>query len=240
MNKILFIATLLACFNCTAFVPGDQFSDVQYNNLTMDSEGFISNTNSDGHLVLNNITLTRSQMCGLSLVLEFKQPLRKAAVFDLYWRTAKTGFSETQKAFFIISPKDAQNKNSYVIDMCKLYNFSGNLNKPLLQGNIVSLRLDYPPNKNLSLRIEDIKLLDTLLIAQDKLAGLSIEPHEVVPRESFTSADVIIPKLIFSFEEGVKRFSKDLPFLIFWLSLIFLLNCLLLSSFVRQFKNDDD
>ena len=237
------VLSLLLSMSAFAFVPSEQFSDIQYKDLVTDTQGYISNTSSDGYLVLNNINLNRAQMCGLQLSFEFKQTPQRASLFDVYWRTAQTGFSESQKAFFIINQQDAANKNTYIVPLCKLFSFSGNLNQPLQQANITAFRLDYPPNKDTALRIETIQLLDSQAMSTESYGAsqaIVLEPYETISANSFTSLDVIIPKLIFAFEEGLKRFTSDVPFLIFWLFLIFLLTVLILLSYTRQFKMDDD
>lgn len=220
-----------------AFTQSEQFSDYELKDLQSDQQGFIQNTSGDGFLVLNNIDLNRAEMCGLSMIMEFKEPPFRATVFDLYWRTAQTGFSESQKGFFIVNEKDARFKNSYAIPLCKLYNFSGNLNQPQNQANITSFRIDFPPNKTVAVRFETIRFVDSFALSQlmsiDE--GVVLEPYESVSGRSFTSLDVIVPKLIFAFEEGVKRFVSDVPFLIFWLLLIVILKGLMLWSYMRQF-----
>lgn len=242
-NGLILSLCLLVSLNVSAFVPSEQFSDIQYKDLVTDTLGYISNTTGDGYLVLNNINLNRAQMCGLQISLEFKETPQRATVFDLYWRTAQTGFSESQKSFFMINQKEAANKNTYIVPLCKLFSFSGNLNQPLQQANIIALRFDYPPNKDIALRIENIQFLDSETLSRESYGAsevIIVEPYERVSADSFTSLDVIIPKLIFAFEEGLKRLSSDVPFLIFWLVLIFLLKGLILLSYTRQFKTDDD
>lgn len=224
----------------TAFTPSDQFSGFGLNDLQTDTLGFMQNTSGDGFLVLNDISLNRAQMCGLLLTIEFKDAPFRASLFDVYWRTSKSGFSESQKGFFVVNEKDAIGKNTYLIPLCKLYGFSGNLNQPQNQANITSIRIDYPPNKTLALRFDEIRFVDsrtTIEMAGDD-AVIVIEPYERMEGRSFTSLDVIVPKLIFAFEEGLKRLTKDVPFLVFWLLLIIALKGLILWSYVRQFRRD--
>lgn len=227
----------------SALAPSEQFSDIQLRNLDTDEQGYLSNTSNDGHIVFNDLSLTRDQMCGVLLTIEFKETPLRASLFDVYWRTAQVNFTESQKGFFLINQNDAAQKTRYLLPICKLFGFSGNLHNPLIQGNITGFRLDYPPNKDTSLRIESAEFLDSQALSellQQQTEIIALELYESVPARSFTSLDVIIPKLVFAFEEGIKRLGLDLPFLIFWLCLIFLLKLLLLKSFVRQFKSDDD
>lgn len=237
------IVSFLSVANVHAFVASEQYSEIEYKDLSTNPQGYLTNTTGDGFLVLNNIELNRAQMCGLMLTLEFQQAPERASIFDVYWRTAKTGFSESQKGFFVINQTDAATKNSYLVPLCKLFNFSGNLNQPQQQANITGFRFDYPANKTLALRIESIKFLSSEAMAKLEESGtdaIVVEPYERISARSFTSLDVIIPKLIFAFEEGLKRFTKDGPFLVFWLVLILILKLLILRSFMREFKTDDD
>ena len=237
---LVLVANLLICSAANAFIQSEQFSEFSLNDIEADQQGFMQNTSGDGFIVLNGIELNRSQMCGLALTMEFKQAPFRATIFDIYWRTANVGFSESQKSFFIVNQEDTSSRNSYLIPLCKLYNFSGNLNQPQNQANITALRIDYPSNKNLSIRFDQLRFLDTLTmnaLLEDE-NNIVLEPYERIAGPAFTSFDVIIPKLIFAFDEGLKRFTKDLPFLFFWISVIALLKGLMLWSYVRQFRRD--
>lgn len=243
LRQLIAVWMLMLCTSAQAFVPSEQFSDIQYKDLITDTQGFISNTSGDGFFVLNNVNLSRDQMCGLLLTIEFQQAPQRASIFDVYWRTAQAGFSESQKGFFIINQSDAANKNQYLVPLCKLFSFSGNLNQPFLQANITALRLDFPPNKTTTVRFEAIEFLSTQAVldrTESSADIIKLEPYEAVSAQSFTSLDVIIPKLVFAFEHGLQRLLQDVPFLVFWLLLILFLKVLILRSFVRQIRTDKD
>ena len=233
------VASFFFAFSAFALVPNEVFSDVQLRNLVENERGFLENTSSDGHIILTNMTLTREQMCGVIFSIEFENTPLKPSLFDVYWRTTKHGFTEGQKATFIISHQSAAQKNQYLLPMCKLYGFSGNVNSPEKQANVTGFRIDYPPNKDLSLKITDLSFIDSNFLSADNNNAIVLEPYERVSAKSFASFDVVMPKLIFAFEEGLKRMTADKLFLVFWLILIFVLKCLVLLSFMRQLKSND-
>ena len=232
------IANFFFVCNAFALVPNEIFSDVQLRNLVENERGFLKNTSNDGHIILSNMMLTREQMCGVIFSIEFENTPLKPSLFDVYWRTSKHGFREGQKATFIISHQSAVQKNQYLLPMCKLYGFSGNVNSPEKQANVTGFRIDYPANKDLSLKITDLAFTDSKSLSDIKNT-IVLEPYERVSAKSFASFDVVIPKLIFAFEEGLKRMTADKLFLVFWLFLIFVLKCLVLLSFMRQLKSND-
>ena len=238
---LLLIAGLLVNSLAYAFTQSEQFSDFELKDLQSDAQGFIKSTSSDGFLVLNNIVLTRAQMCGLILDMEFQETPFRATAFEIYWRTENSAFSESQKGSFIINQNDASQQNTYLIPLCKLYGFSGNLNQSQNQANITSIRIDYPPNKTVAVRFNVIRFVDTKTTIETARneAVIVLEPYERIAGRSATSLDVIVPKLIFSFEEGLSRLSQDVPFLVFWLLLIVFFKGLILWSYVRQFRRDN-
>jgi len=83
--------------------------------------------------------------------------------------------------------------------------------------------------------------LDSIALAETAKNDevVSLVPYERIAGHSATSLDVVIPKLIFSFEEGLSRLKGDIPFFVFWLFLIVLLKWLILMSYVRQFRRDN-
>ena len=203
-----------------------------------DAQGFLTNTGNDSFIVIDNLDLPRQQACNLLLSLDFKETFERPGLFELFW-SVKTGvFRERQKGRFIINQSDTTQANSFLIPLCKLYNFSGNLNVPDYQRNITGFRLDYPGNKKVSIRFNTIAFLSTTQ-ANEFLKNndvITLEPYERVNGQSFTSLDSIIPKILFAFEDGLKRLTIDKGFLIFWLLVIASLIFLLLRSFLTSSK----
>ncbi len=216
----------------------------QLKDLELDSDGYLANTSGDGYFQLMGLDHSRDRLCGLLLKMEFKNPVEKATLFDVYWRTKSQGYSENQKGFFIINNEHTKTSNTYLVSLCKLHNFSGNLNQSHLQDNISALRLDYPGNKRLAIKFESIQILDDdelqLRLKQADTNDIVLEAYERINPRAFTSLDVIVPKLIFAFEEGLKRLTNDLGFLVFWLLLIIALKLLLLRSFIRQYRSSEE
>ena len=215
-----------------------QGSVLELRNLVVDADGFLVNTSSDGYLTMGGMNLPRTQACHLLLDVEFKQAMFRPGLFEVFWATDPAAFGEGQKAQVLISHKDTVGPKVFVIPLCKLYGFSGNLSEPNLQRNLVGLRLDYPYNREIGLRFNSIKLLSHQELAD--LTALNaqtityLEPYERLSGRAFTSFDVVIPKLYFSFEDGLRRLSGDLPFLLVWLSLIAALMVLILRSFLAK------
>ena len=236
--KVMQLCIVFAVFPVLAFMPSEQYSDIQYKDLEENENGYWQNTSRDSFIVFNNIDLNRAQMCVLVIKLEFAQAPSSASLFDSYWRAAGAGFSESQKGSFIISHKQAQNNNTYAIPLCKLYGFSGNLDQPNLQKNIDTFRLDYPSNKNMAIKFDSLAFISHAQLSELPDTVIMLEPYERISGRSFTSLDVIIPKLFFAFQEGLKRLSQDITFLIFWLVIIVLLTSLILRSFIRPARNN--
>ena len=206
-------------------------------NLESEGNGFLFNTTTDGYLVLDQLSSARDQACGLLVDIEFSQPMFRAGIFDIFWRGEQQGFHRHRSAFVIINRSWSEQRNRYLIPLCKLYSYSGNLNRPLLQNPIEALRLDYPSNKDLSLKFHQIEIINA--VALEKLIKnpgdtIILEPYERLGGASFTSLDVVFPKIFFAFEEGLKRFWQDKAFLIFWLILIVGLKLLILRSILAQ------
>ncbi|MBX2847633.1 MAG: hypothetical protein KTR16_04885 [Acidiferrobacterales bacterium] len=240
---ILISLKWLFCGSAFAFQLTDPHSVFKLTNVTADEKGFLKNTNNDGQLVIDSLNLKRSDMCGVLLTLEFKTSPLRATLFEVYWASEKANFSEHQKGFFFINQSDTEKENKYALSLCKLFNFSGNLHQSLQQANITAFRLDFPPNKNIDISVSSIAFLNSQALTKEINEDddiIKTEVYERVPAKSFITLDVIIPKLIFAFEEGLQKISKDLAFLIFWLFLIFILKLLLLRSFARQYKTRDD
>lgn len=242
---LLVLSVVSCCLSsqATALQASQTVTDFQYRNINIDEQSYLNNTTNDGHVIVDNLNFTRDQMCGVLLSIEFRRVPLRATLFDVYWRTAKTDFSENQKGFFFINQENASTPNKYLLPLCKLFNFSGNLHNSSLQDNITGFRLDFPPNKDVVLRIQSVEFLNNQEIYNfigDNPDVVTTEVYERIQARSFTTLDVIIPKLIFAFEEGLQRLYKDVSFLVFWLLIIFLLKILLLGSFFRQFKTKDD
>ena len=245
ISNLLVLMIVNCCFSGVAHALqiSQPVTDFQFRNINSDDQGYLSNTTNDGHLILGDLNLTRDQMCGILLSIEFKVTPLRATLFDVYWRTAKTDFSENQKGFFFINQDDARKPSKYLLPLCKLFNFSGNLHNASLQNNITGFRLDFPPNKDVVLRIQSIDFLNAqgmVNVVNENSDIVTTEVYERIQARSFMTLDVIIPKLIFAFEEGLQRLYKDVPFLMVWLLIIFLLKLLLLGSFIRQIKTNDD
>ena len=213
------------------------YPDYQLKDFDEDEFGYLRNTGSDSFLIINNLDLTRQQACNLHLEMHFQEALFRPAVFEVFWAINNHGFMESQKGFFIINQAHTAATHSFVVPLCKLYHFSGNLNRPDYQRNITGLRLDYPGNKFVSVKFNTIELLSNeqakQLFEQNKDA-IKVEPYERVAARAFTSLDAILPKLVFTFEDGLARLSVDKGFLITWLLLIAGLLFLLLRSFRRS------
>lgn len=240
MNRLMtqiIVASLLMMVHTVAYSFAPSMSDARLKDLEFDEQGYLTNTSSDGFAVFDGFNISRDQACGLSLSLSFKKALSRPVLFDVYWRTARLGFSEAQKGFFLINQTDTRTPTTFIVHLCKLYNFSGNLNQPLHQENLTALRLDFPPNKNLSIKIDSIELLDSASIPQLSSEQIKmVEPYERIPARSFTSFDVVLPKLTLIFEHGLQRLAGDLVFLIIWLLSIVLLTSIILRSFIRQYR----
>lgn len=228
-----------ACAN--ALVPESVSNSISFNELETDLDGYLRNTSSDSYFVIDDLDLSREQSCGLSFRMSFRKPLDKPTIFDIYWRTAKLGFSEANKAFFIVNNVDSTLPTDYIVPLCKLHGFSGNVNKSALQENISSIRLDYPSDKFISVKFDNLELIDSKAVSliskssSDEIKFL--EPYERVSASAFTSLDVVIPKLFFSFEHGIKRLGSDVGFLVFWLLLLGLLMFLLIRSLMREYSS---
>lgn len=213
-------------------------ANAQLHNLTATADGFLANVGSDGYLTFRGLDLRRDQACGITLDLEFRTPLERPGIFEFFWRSAEQGFAEQRKAFVIINQADTLERHKFMIPLCKLYHYSGNLNLPERQARIEGLRLDYPANKDIELKFHAIDLLSAVemneLIRSRTLDPLILEPYERVSANSFTSFDVALPKFYFAFEEGLHRLGRDKAFLVVWLVMIIGLLLLMLRSVLRQ------
>ena len=201
-----------------------------------DEHGYWVNSTSDSYLTLGGFDVPRSRACYLIWDVEFKEPMFRPGLFEAFWAVNPQAFSEAQKARFLISHKDTEQRTLFVVPLCKLYNYSGNLNSPHHQGNIVGLRLDYPMNRTIGLKIHRVDLVgkDQIDEIRDGKNWVELEPFERLRGTPFKSLDVAAPKVFFGFENGARRLVKDWPFLFFWLALII---CLL-GLMVRGRKPD--
>lgn len=240
LKQLVAIFCLVISSNTMALSLDSYMASATLKDITKDDQNYLSNTSGDGFFTIGGLDLPRGQACGLSLTLNFKEGFEKPAIFEIFWRTKKTNYSERQKAFFIINQEDSKQTKTYLVPLCKLYNFSGNLNQPVQQGNISGLRFDYPGNKKLAIKFEAIELLNSesfdKLLKNQSSEHVLLGAYERIEPRSFTSLDVIIPKLLFSFEEGLGRLTKDMAFFVFWLLLIIGLTLLIVRSFIREYR----
>jgi len=235
-NMVLMLLCMLFSIHSHADISANSatsvhYPDYQLTRLEEDSEGFLRNTSKDSYFSMEGLNAPRDQACNLKFSLDFKETLSRPALFEIFWAVADKGFKEAQKASFVVSHLDSTQPNSFIVPLCKLYNFSGNLNIPEYQGNISRLRFDFPSNRVLSVKFSDLELL-TNADARNR-QGILVEPYERIVGKSFTSLDAIIPKLIFAFEQGLKRLTIDKVFLVFWLLLILGLLSLIIRSYKR-------
>jgi len=210
----------------------------QLHNLEKDSSGFIKNVNGDGYITFRQLELTREQVCGIEMDVEFKRAMARPGIFEIFWHASGEGFTEGKKAFVIINHRDSAERKTYVIPLCKLFHFSGNINQAARQGLIAGLRFDYPANRTSEIKFHSIRTLNggelmTLIEQADPHIKL-LEPYERIRAKSFTSLDVILPKLYFSFEQGFKRLSYDKVFTFSWLAMMFALLALIVRSVLRK------
>jgi len=206
--------------------------------LQVIGDDFIANTGSDGFLIFRDVEMSRDQACGIELDIEFKSAMPRPGIFEIFWRSAEQGFSEQRKAFVIINQSHTQARQRFMIPLCKLYHYSGNLNQPERQSIINALRFDYPTNKEIALRFHSIRLIDAETmngqLQQSEPEIVILEPYERVSARSFASFDVALPKLYFAYEEGLQRISQDKPFLVVWLVMIAGLIVPMLRSVLRK------
>ncbi|NNC99474.1 MAG: hypothetical protein HKN85_04775 [Gammaproteobacteria bacterium] len=239
------ILVLWACLSITepqALQAGQENfpdgSSLRLKDIAENDSGFLTNTGSDGFITLANVDRTREQLCGLELKLEFLQALERPALFEIFWRTRDSGYSERNKGFFIINQEDSKSTTRYLLPLCKMFHYSGNINNGQRQAPIHGLRIDYPGNKTVSIKFHSLAFLDARITSQLLAGGPSemiiLEPYERIEAKAFTSMDVALPKLLFALEQGLGRITRDLAFLIFWLSLMGGLVLVIVRSWLRQ------
>ena len=127
-------------------------------NLKVDEQGFMRNTNSDGYFTFRDLDLRRDQACAMRLDMEFDKPMSRPGLFEVFWHEPKAGFRESMKGFVLINPADTAERKVFVIPLCKLFHYSGNINKAHLQAGVAGLRLDYPSNKDIGIKFHSIEL----------------------------------------------------------------------------------
>lgn len=227
-----------------ALAPDDvlhslQDQPMQTKDLQFNASGFISNTGSDSYFSFRDMSVRRDLACAIKLDMEFAEPMKRPGLFEVFWHgTEGGGFRESLKAFFIVNQEDSKSRKEFIIPLCKLFHYSGNMNNPSLQSMLGGLRIDYPSNKDISIKFHSIELLD----AQQMMNSLSnavdnsviLEPYERLHPGPATSFDVIVPKLFFIVEEGLLRLWVDKSFLFTWLLLIAALKILMLRSFIKK------
>lgn len=212
---------------------------MQTTELEIKAGGFMRNTGSDSYFTFRDLNVRRELACAIKMDLEFAEPMYRPGLFEVFWHnTEGGGFRESLKAFFIVNQEDSKSRKEFIIPLCKLFHYSGNMNNPTLQSMLGGLRIDYPSNKDISIKLHSIELLD----AQQMMDLLSntpdnlviLEPYERLHPGPATSLDVMVPKLLFIFEEGLSRLWVDKGFLFTWLLLILALKILILRSFLRK------
>ena len=237
-KNILALICFLLASTATA---ADLMDNVHVRNLELDDQGYYKNIGSDGHMMFGQLNESRAQACGLLIDMQFKQPLFRAGVFDVFWRAENQNFSERRKSFVVLNQLHSERPTQFLIPLCKLYSYSGNINRPELHGNITGLRFDYPPTADMSIKFNQVSLLSAsemhLLLNNSGDQSLKesrpvvvLEPFERLSGQAFTSLDVVIPKLFFALEHGLKKLFSDIPFLVFWLLLILSLKLLFLKD----------
>lgn len=211
---------------------------MQTKNLEVDQQGFMRNIGSDGYFTFRGLDLRRDLGCAIRMDMEFDKPMSRPGLFEVFWHEPNAGFRESLKAFVLINQADTLERKVFVIPLCKLFHYSGNINKAHLQAAVAGLRFDYPSNKDIGIKFHSIKFIDaqkTLSLLSEAPANTVIlEPYERLSPEAATSLDVIVPKLFFIFEEGLSRLWVDKGFLFFWLLMILGLKLLILRSFLRK------
>lgn len=216
-------------------VFGPTLEGLELKDLQFDKAGFLTNASTDGFFTLQGFDLPRGQACNVLLDLEFAQPLHRPAMFELFWSTSPDAYAEGQKTRFLVSHKNTMEPTRFVLPLCKMYRFSGNLNSPNLQKNITGFRFDFPVNRTISLKISQFKVLSAAelepLLSEGGQVAVFLEPYERIPGRAFTSADVVIAKVFFALEDGLNRLAGDRWFLCFWLVLIFACLLLIVRSF---------
>lgn len=237
MTKLL-VCLSLTLLSFSTFAIELQVKQKNLRNLSMDQDGFIKNISTDGYLSFRDLNQSRSDMCGVQLDLEFKSGLSKPAIFEIFWHSMNAGFSEQRKAFVIVNHRDADQRRTFLIPLCKLYHFSGNVNQAAHQNRIGGLRIDFPANRITELKFHSIVTVsaDELAqsFAQDSANTTMLEPYERVNARAFTSFDVILPKLYFALEEGLTRMKYDKVFTLVWALLIFSLLGLIIRSVISR------
>lgn len=228
---VVLLLTLFICQSSMALINTE--SDAyRLKDLTVNEQGYLQNTTSDGFLILKDIDTPRANACGLLVDLEFAQAPVEPFVMELFWRTERHGFMEKQKSFFVVKRDLDKKRQQFIVPLCKLYLYSGNINIPAWQGNITGIRLDYPPDRDLAIKFHDFSLINhAQTFAQ---ADLHYEPYERVNTAALLSRDVLLTKLILINKEGLQRFVADKAFLIVWLLMIVALSIALVKSFVGR------
>lgn len=229
---------------CCCVVAGPAFSvslqlgQAQMHNVERDDQGYIRNQTNDGYVTFRDLNLSRDQACAIKMDLEFKHAMLRPGIFEVFWHGPNDGFSEKKKAFVVINHKDTRQRKTYIIPLCKLFHFSGNINQSIRQGQIAGLRLDYPAKRTTDIKFHSIETVNSnelaILISESRPNMRLLEPYERINAKSFTSLDVILPKLYFAFEDGLKRLSYDKAFTFIWILMMFSLLVLILRSVLRQ------
>ena len=202
------------------------------NQLEYDQDGYLASTGTDSFWTID-LNQTRADSCYLSFDASFKEAASRPRIFELFWSTKPNAFSKNSKAFIVITPEQMAADNRFVVPLCKLYGFSGNLNKPSMQANLSGIRFDYPPNEQLAIKFHRIELFSRADIeAFDQGESIHLEPIERISSAAYTSADVFVTKLVFAFEDGIVRLGRDKVFLIFWLISLSALTFLFIRSFL--------
>lgn len=202
------------------------------NQLELDQDGYLASTGTDSFWTIE-VNRTRADSCYLSFDASFKEVANRPRIFELFWSTKPNAFSKNGKAFIVITPEQMAAGKRFVVHLCKLYGFSGNLNTPNMQANLAGIRFDYPPNEQLAIKFDRIEVISRAdFEAFDRGESIHLEPIERVSPAAYTSADVFVTKLVFAFEDGLVRLGRDKVFLIFWLISLSALTFLFIRSFL--------
>lgn len=200
--------------------------------LIANEQGYLQNTSSDGFLVFKGLNKPRANACGLLVDAEFSEAPLSPFVMEIFWSTERHGFTERQKTFFVVKRDLDKKQQRFIVPLCKLYLYSGNLNVPAWQGNITSIRLDYPPDRDLAIKFNEFRLINHAeTFEQD---GLHYEPIERVNTAALLSLDVLLTKFILINKEGMQRLLADKAFLIVWVLMILALCIAFVKSFVGR------
>ena len=185
--------------------------------LKTKANGFTVNTGGDAYFVIQNLEIPRASIRAIRLEFEVEKKLTRPILMEFFWRSATLGFSEHEKAMFVVNPNNVSNEYDIILPIYKLYNFSGNLNYGVYQEPVIQFRIDYPMLHKVSMKFENIEYFADNNYPQGSTV---MELHETIAADNFLNGDVIVPKFIDLFVTGLKKFTQDWLFTLFWLGCI--------------------